>query len=89
MGSEHKYKFFDLAIFFHLSFETVNHELAVEFAHGASNKLIRVSGEGKLFELTRGRVNVDSRRTQDPFPLLCPAISARGLSRVSLGIWYS
>jgi hypothetical protein len=42
MGSEHKYKFFDLAIFFHLTFETVDHELAVEFAHGASNELIRV-----------------------------------------------
>ena len=59
MGSEHKYKFFDLAIFFHLSFETVDHELAVEFAHGASNKLICVSDVKKLFETTRGGVDVD------------------------------
>ena len=45
--SEHEYKFFDLAIFFHLTFETVNHELAVEFVHGASEKLIIVSEVSK------------------------------------------
>ena len=53
MGSKHKYKFFDLAILFHLSFETVDHELAVEFAHGASNKLISVSEVRRLIEMTR------------------------------------
>ena len=47
MYSEHEYKFFDLAIFFHLIIETVDHELAVEFAHGASDELIRVSEVSK------------------------------------------
>ena len=48
MGGEHENKFFDLAIFFHLPFETVDHELAVEFTHGASNELIRVSEISKF-----------------------------------------
>lgn len=43
MSREHEYKFFDFAIFFHLTFETIDHELAIEFGHGASNELIRVS----------------------------------------------
>ena len=87
MGSKHEYKFLNLAIFFHLTFETVDHKLAIEFGHGASNQLIGVSRVSKLVGSIHG--GVDGQRTQHPFPLLCPAISARGLSKVSRGIWYS